>query len=349
MENKLVKHPATYTIFKPNVLIKGDESQLKGSELRIYEEILNANHKETPDKLTYQIPYSIVFTSKTNVTENKKRLSRGIQSRVVFLDKAFMKEAFNEDYDQGISLFPTVKYRDDHFEVEIHPTFKRILVLATDYGFTKGDIETIRTFKHDISHFFYFSARNRQVFRSKWTISIKEFKEELNIEGYNDIRNFKKRVIEPIYEDMKGTWMEFDKDCYLKKGKGNRIVGLEFKFKKGPKDEQDVPAGHHFRWEKTLMALQIEAQLIKKLRQMVKAGSETELEDGRVILWDSEYIYYSIEGATKEYKEILADKKRKQIKKKTGWFVNGLYTGQWLDYVEEQRQNTKDAVQAQLF
>lgn len=345
---KSINHPIHYTIFKPNILVKSDESQLKGGELKVYEEILNDNHKATPDKLTYRIHYDLVFDSKTNVTANRKRLSKSIQSKVVFLDKAFMKEYFNEDFDQGIALFPTVRYKSEFFEVDLHPIFKKILCM-TDLGFTKGDILTLRTFKHDISHSFYYVARNRQTFKAVWKISIEDFKKELNITGYNDIRNFKKRIIEPIYEDMKGTWMEFEKDPYVRGGKGNKILGLEFRFIKGPKDEKDVPIGSYFGWEKTLKALKVGELVIKKMRQYVKAGSVTNGTDGVEIEWDSEYIYYSIEGATNEFKAKEKDKKRIKVKDKAAWFVHGVMSGQWLDYVNDKKKQLNKTIQTQLF
>ena len=345
---KSINHPIHYTIFKPNILIKSDESQLKGAELKVYEEILNDNHKASIERLTYRIPYALVFDSKTNKTENRKRLSKSIQSKVVFLDKAFMKEYFNQNFDQGIALFPTVRYKDDFFEVDIHPIFKKILTM-TDLGFTKGDIATLRTFKHDVSHSFYYVARNRQTYKSLWKISIEDFKKELHIKGYNDIRNFKKRVIEPIYEDMKDTWMEFEEDPYVRGGKGNKILGLEFRFIKGPKDEKDVPIGKYFAWEKTLKALEIGDLAVKKIRQYVKAGSMTNGTDGIEIAWDSEYVYYSIEAATIEFKAKQTDKKRIKVRDKGAWFIHGLMNGKWLDYVNEKRKDINKSIQTQLF
>ncbi|UZR99994.1 replication initiation protein [Chondrinema litorale] len=336
MSEKLeLLHPATYTIFKPNALIKSDESQLKGAEWKVYEEILNDNHKVNSDKLVYSIPYSLIFESRENITRNKRALSKSIQSKVVFLDKEFMKTYFNKSYEQGITLFPTVRYKDNHFEVELHPTFKEILTM-TGLGFTKGDIHTVRGFNHDISHKFYYAARSRQVFRQIWKISIKDFKKELNIKGYNDMRNFKRRVMEPIYNDMKDTWLEFDPDCYVRgSGSGRKIIGLEFKFLRGPKDEQDVPVGLGYSWERTLQSLGINDIMIKKIRGYVNSNAETQTEDERIIKWSSDYVYYSIEAATQEYKSKVSNKNKSQVQNKAGWFINGLMiSGQWIDYVD---------------
>lgn len=341
-------HPVTYSIFKPNILVNGDESQLKGVEWRVYSEILNDNHKANPGRLVYRIPYHLVFEGSTNISRNRKSLQKSIQSKAVFLDRHFMKKYMQRDYEQGITLFPTVRYLKECFEVELHPDFKKILTM-TDLGFTKGDIMTVRGFKHDVSHAFYYQVRNIQSFKSIWVVSIDDFKKHLFIKGYDDVRNFKRRVIDPIYEDTVGTWVEFDKDVYVRGGRGNKIVGLEFRFVRGPKDEKDKPVGFHFDWEGPLKRLGCNDLWIKKIRSFVKSGRVSQAGDGGDIHWDSDYVVYSIEAAGIEYRQKNKDKHRVGVEDKPAWFAHGLVAGQWLAYANGKKEAALKASQPGLF
>ena len=343
-------HPVHYTIFKPNDLIHADESALQGAELRMYEEILNDNHRKYPDKLTYSISYDLIFTSDDNVTANRKRLSNSMQSKKIYLPREFNKKWFNVDAERGIVLIPTLTYdiKARCFIVELNKHFKKILTLMDgQLSFTKGDIKTLRSFKHDITHRWYWLAREKQQFRKVWEIDIDALREEMKITGYKDYRNFKRRVLNLIEEDTKGTFMEFTLG-EKRRGRGNAVKGLKFIFKHGPKDITDTPVGYEYRWERLLKAMEIGDLAIKDIRHKVKAQSLTTLEDGRQIVWDSDYIRYSIEAAKNEFHAKEKDKKREKVKNKAGWLLNGLHDGQWLEEVEQARKQDVNQVQGKI-
>lgn len=342
------RHPVHYGIFKPNPLVLADRSQLKGIEISVYNEILNHNHKQTPEILVYEIPYKVLWPEgNTNLARDKQRIREALQSKSIMLGKEFMQTYFNEQDEVSINPFPKVRYKKDSFEVTLYQDFKTILTMI-DLGFTKGDIETLRTLKHDISQIFYWLARHQQSFKRTWTISVEEFREKLYIQGYKDWRNFKRRILDAIQEDMKDTWIEFDLE-FVKKGQGGSIKDLIFKFKNGPEEEKDKPVGFEFRWEKDLKSLGIDERMIKQFRQYVKAKSETKTENGQLIIWDSTYIFESIKAAAHEFKQKEADPKRKKIANKAAWFVSGLMTGQWITEVMKERQAIVNATQQDLF
>ena len=342
-----VKHPIHYSIFKPNTLISSNETELKGAELKVYDEILNDNHPQTPDKLTYKIPYDLIFQDDSQLVRNSKMLANSMQKRNIWLDRDFVKKYFNQDYGEGFTPFPNIRFKDRHFEVTINETLKRILILTQNGGFTKGDIDTLRGFKHDCSHSFYWLARRAQAFSQVWEIDVDELKEKMFINGYNDWRNFKRHIIDKAKDDMKGTWMEFNYEP-IRVGRGGAVKRVKFFFKKGPKDEQDTPAGYGMKWEKDLLKIGVSEITIKKIRQHVKAKSETISKSGKTIFWCSEYIMYSIDGARKEWSKKEKTKEDK-VRNLGAWFTAGLLEGQWLDYVDKMTNKVYKEKQGSFF
>ena len=195
---KADKHPKMYTIFKPNELIKAKKLDMNLMEQRVYNEILNNNHKDNPDQLTYKVEYKFVFdiTDVDNRMHNIRRISRNLQRRIFYFDREFMMEHFGENADASMVPFPGILYRDDCFEVELYKDFKKILSMIHARGFTKGDIETLRSFTHEISNAFYWVIRQKQVFHNVWEVELEELKEMLGLAGkYEVYSNFKTKRI----------------------------------------------------------------------------------------------------------------------------------------------------------
>lgn len=343
-----MNHPIQYSIFKPNSLIQADRSELKGIEIKVYNEILNNNHSKTPEVLVYKIPYDLIsYDPQKNGARDRKRIGQALQSRSIYLDEEFVKQHLGERSARSIVPFPEIVYNKDHLEIHLSPKFKRILTIL-NLGFTKGDIETLRRFKHDISHKFYWVARQKQTFHQVWKISLEDFRTALFISGYTDWRNFKRNIIDAIQEDMQGTWMDFTID-FVRKGRGGAVKEFVFKFKKGPKDEKDEPVGLGFEWEWRLQKMGISDQVIKQFRQYVKVGSSHELPNGKVITWSSEYILFSGEVGKVQFDATKNDPKKKPIENLAAWFVSGLLEGRWLDEVEEKIREKNRAMQSELF
>lgn len=342
-----IKHPIQYSIFKPNNLINADRSELKGIEIAVYNEILNNNHKNTPDVLVYRVPYTLIsYDPSKNGARDRKRVGQALQSRSIYLDEQFVKDYLGETSPRSIAPFPEVVYNKDNLEIHLSPKFKRILTML-ELGFTKGDIETLRRFTHDVSHKFYWVARQKQTFKQVWKISVEDFREALFITGHADWRNFKRKVIENIQEDMRGSWVEFDIE-YVKKGRGGSVTDLIIKFRKGPDDEKDEPVGTSFNWEKTLLNMGVDERLIKQFRQSVRRGEQSESENGEVFTWDSMYIEFSIDAAREEFEAKRANANRRKVDNVPAWFVSGLIVGRWLKYVDAQRIEFMGSVQAKL-
>ena len=345
-----LKHPIHYTIFKPNKLIGADRSELQGLELAVYNLILNNNHKETPDLRVYKIMYKDAFPeNSTNLARDRKRIGDSLQKRSIYLDEKFVKDYFGEKYAMSLVPFPKVVYHKDHYEIHLEKTFKKVLTML-NLGFTKGDIDTLMMFKHDVSHTFYWVARQRQSFRSTWVISVKEFRELLHLKNkYKDWMNFRRRILEAIQEDMAGTWVEFEVQ-FIKKGKGGAVRELIFYFKNGPKEEKDQPIGTVYRWEEMLQRMKINDLTIKQIRGFVKAQTEMEIpSSNEKIIWDSQYIMYSAEKAREILNKKKANPKAKPVDNLAAWFLAGLMNGTWIEYVKAKKQEYIEENQAQLF
>jgi hypothetical protein len=341
------KHPIKYTIFLPNILINFARTELKGYEIGVYNEILNENHKEAPEQLTYKVPYENIYGRITkNIARDKKRIAKTLQGKSIYLDKKYMEAVYGEGSARTVVIFPEISYEDDHLEIHLHPKFKKLLTIF-DFGFTKGDIETLRKFKHDISHPFYWLARQKQSFQRNWVVSVEEFRDVLGISGYDDWRNFRKRIMNSIEDDMKGTWMEFDIQ-YKKKGKGGSVKEIEFNFKNGPIEEKNTPIGSE-KWEAMLQRMNINEQAIKTIRGCVNVGLEDILPDGRKIIWDVNYIVWSAEAAKVEFDKKAKNSNLKQIENLAAWFIEGIRKGYWLNYVEDKRKKLFKDTQGSLF
>ena len=344
MAKKKELHPSLYTIFNPNVLIRAKKDGLSITEINVYHEILNHNHKDNPGQLIYKVPFETVLHHDLdkNLARDRRRIAENLMNRKFYLAQEFMMEFLGIKKERYLIPFPTVDFDLENkksFEVHLNTNFKKVLTLL-DTGFTKGAIEDLREFKSKASKVFYWVARQKQTFKQVWKTTFEELKEEMDMsDQYPRWGNFLSRVLDPIHSEFKGTWMEFDLKLERKRNKVKYII---FIFKHGPKDIADKPAGMVFEWEKDLLGWGVNAERVKEIRQRVKVNQQSE-EYGFV--WGKEYVVYSLEGARNEYNKKLQNARKQKaekgkstismVKNTGGWIVNGLMTGQWFWYVRE--------------
>lgn len=345
MAKKTSKHPRLYTIFSPNELIKAKKFNMSFIEKRVYYEILNHNHVKTPDTIVYSIPYEKVLNPNDLITGNRrtnaKRIREGLMTRSFAFDSSFMKKHFGQDSDSYMIPFPQIDCYDDHFDVHLHKPFKTILTMV-GLGFTKGDIDALRGFKYEISDEFYWLIRQRQAWASSWEVELEELKERLGLEGsYTLYQNFRTKVLEKAKEDHKDEYTEFDYKP-IKKGRGGAVTAIVFYFKNGPKEEKDAPAGDDFIWEEKLLQLGVLPDKIKEIRQRVKVGQVA--DDG--LIWDSEYVRFSLEAFHIQLKDKKKNDKKTPIKNNGAYFYAGLISGFWKEYVNARKEKIKIETQS---
>lgn len=345
---KVNKHPQLYTIFKPNELIKAKKFNMNFIEKRVYYEILNHNHHSTPEETIYSIPYEYVLNPNDIKSGNRKinarRISQRLMKRIFYFDSSFMHKVFGDDAEGAMLPFPEINCYDDCFKVHVHHRFKKILTLI-GMGFTKGDMDTLRSFNHEITDEFYWLIRQRQTWGGTWEVPLGDLKEMVGLDGkYEVYQNFKTKVLDRVKEDCKGTWTEFDYKP-IRRGKGAPVHSIKFFFKNGPKQEKDAPAGEDFPWEEKLLALGVLPEKVKEIRNRVKVRQENAELD---FVWDSEYVLFSIEAVKVELKEKKKDSRRKQIANIPGYVYNGLITGQWVHYVQWRKEKIFNEVQKSL-
>ncbi|MEL6671254.1 MAG: replication initiation protein [Bacteroidota bacterium] len=344
------KHPVNYTVFQPNILINAN-TDMKLVETRLYTEILNYNHTAHPDQLVYKIPYEAVTmrTDKDAISRNAKReymkLTKRFQKRVFDLDAEFMREHFGEEYPASIVAFPTIRYQDTCFVIEINRYFKAILV-KLELGFTKGDIELLRTFIHTYSHRLYWMIRHYQwrPNTSSLRIGLNDLKASLGCEGkYERFQNFKTRVLEPIQEEFKGTWVEFNYEI-VRGGKGGAVKELVLKFNNDFEQTKKLKLGAAYDWEHILSSYGIASREIIRIRQWVIEGAE--IKGG--YRWNNYYVHAVIRLVRESIVRKSKNRHAKQIKNIGAYLYKMLVEGWLIEQVEEMRQAGAEPVTAQL-
>ena len=356
MSNKPKRHPVHYTVFQPNVLL-GANTDLKLAEIRLYTEILNFNHREEPERLVYQVPYEHITQMEDKDAISRKaaqefrRIAKTLQQRVFELDKDFMKQHFGEDYEISIIAFPVIRYKQGHFEFELNRYFKAILT-KLDLGFTKGDIELLRQFKHEASHRLYWLIRYHQWKYKAQSIEVDlpTLKEILGCEGqYERYQNFKVRILEPIKEELKGTWVEFDYEA-VKGGWGSAVQSIKFHFNNDIENEKSLKLGTAYDWEETLLKMGIVERDVVKIRHYVTQGQEVKPS----CPWDSFYIWACIRIAQDQIKQRNTNAKMEKIKNPASYLFAALTEGWWVEEVSElrkqelHRQQQNEKLQKQL-
>lgn len=89
MDNKDKKHPVHYTVFQPNILINAN-TDMRLAETRLYTEVLNFNHKDSPEQLIYKVPYEAI-----TLRTDKDAISRNAKREYMKLTKRFQKRVFD--------------------------------------------------------------------------------------------------------------------------------------------------------------------------------------------------------------------------------------------------------------
>ena len=348
--SSIKKHPIHYTVFQPNVLI-GANSDMKLMELRLYTELLSFNHNEEPEKLTYYIPYEAVTESvgrqaDKNLSRDYMRLTKMFQKRVFDLDREFMQEHFGERYPVSIVPFPRIRYHEKMFEISIEPYFKQILV-KLELGFTKGDIQILRGFKHTYSHRLYWIIRQNQWRQNRLTLDLDELKSLLGCENkYPRYNNFRKDVLEPVKEEFHGTWVEFDYEP-IRKGRGGAVRGLTLIFKDDLEQTKALKLGNVYNFEKLLASYRIHEREIRKIRQ--KVTMEEEVQPG--FIWTERYVLTVVELVKQTYQIKQRTKGANPIRKMGPYILKILNEGWYIDKVKDtwNRQEQMNKSQLDIF
>ena len=342
-----IRHPIHYTVFQPNVLI-GANSEMKLLELRIYTELLNFNHRENPNQLKYFIPYESITSSEgRDVSKNAKRefmrLTKQLQKRIFDLDEDFMQTHFGKNYPATLVAFPLITYEDNGFEINLEPHFKQILV-RLEIGFTKGDVDLLRTFRHTYSHRLYWIIRQNQWRESEITLEIDKLKEALGCAGkYKAFQNFKTKVLNPVKEEFRGTWVEFEYTL-VRRGRGGAVKAITLHFNNDLQQTLALKLGQVYKFEHILANYQLHAREIKKVRQKVALGEE--LRPGYA--WSEAYVNEVIELVKETYRIKNRTKGAEPIRKMGPYLLKVLTEGWYIDKVEARREAKLQTEKAQL-
>lgn len=346
------KHPIHYTVFHPNILI-GVNTELKLAEQRLYMEVLNFNHLAEPDRLDYEIPYEFITHSTDKKVIQKKahqeftRIAEVLQKRVFRLDKEFMQTHFNEKYAVTFNPFPVIKYKEKHFQVRLNEYLKAILV-KLETGFTKGDIELLRTFRSEYSFLMYWLIREQQWKQRGGALefTVEGLKKALGCEDQYEGRfnNFKARVLDVVYEEFKGTWVEFEYDI-VRGGKGGKAIqALRFHFKNDAQQERTIVAVAQYEWETELLRYGVQERDIWRIRDWVNTSAPLKDE----YIWDSFYVETCIKMAQEHYRSKKQQQKAKQIQNMANYIYAALVNGWWLPEIEFRRSELQKKSLAML-
>ena len=345
----IAKHPNNYTVFQPNLLI-GSNNELNVAEARVYTEVLNFNHREEPEKMEYAIPYESIthFMDKESIGKRAAtevlRITQSLQKRVFFLNKEIMQKHFDQKHPVSINPFPTIRYEDGSFHILLNPYFKGLL-LRLDLGFTKGDIDLLRGFKHEASHKLYWKIRSVQwkLKGNKLDIPIEELKESLGVSNQYEGRfdNFKTIILDPIRDEFKGTWVEFDYEL-IKGGKGGKVQRIIFTFRSDFELEKLLKLGYTYKWEESLSNFGLLERDVIKIRHNVTYKAE--VKPGHI--WDSFYVQSCIRIASQENAIKQNTKGRTKIKHIGSYLYKGMVDGWWVDQIAAMRP--KDVPQNQM-
>lgn len=349
---QIAKHPNNYTVFQPNLLI-GSNNELNVAEARVYTEVLSFNHREEPERMEYAIPYELIthFLEKELVAKRAssevQRITQSLQKRVFFLNKELMQKHFDEKHPVSINPFPTIRYEDGSFHITLNSYFKGLL-LRLDLGFTKGDIDLLRGFKHEASHKLYWKIRSVQwkLTGNKLEFSVDELKESLGVANQYEGRfdNFRKIVLDPIMEEFKGTWVEFDYEM-VKGGKGGKVQKIIFTFRSDFELEKLLKLGYTYKWEESLSNFGLLERDIVKIRHNVTYKAE--IKPGYI--WDSFYIQSCIRIAQQENAIKQNTKGRTKIKHIGSYLYKGMVDGWWVEQVELMRPRAVPQNQISIF
>jgi plasmid replication initiation protein len=343
----LNKDPSLYTVWMPILFLDvkwGKTPEL--AEEKTYIEILGYNHVSEPDRLAYEIPYQYILPENTFKNRHVKsfamELKESLHHLTFFFDEKKMAKVFPEltdvDHLRSIGVFITIDYYPSHFIVHLHPDFKRVLLKSFATGFTKGDIDFIRSTKCKYSPRFYFRVRYWQYRSQKREVFIDELRSMLEIEPhvYQDVRNLRRKVLDVIQEEFKNTFVEFTYEA-IKEGHGSKVLGFMIHLKNGANSVQDVEVGKGYSWESIMKQYGVYPEKILRFRNLVR---DQVIHNN--IVWDNDYIAYSIEAFQEEIKSKKKNLKLKQVKSPAAYLVEGLENGFWLSSVIKRKNEMEE-------
>jgi plasmid replication initiation protein len=347
MKENRKKHPIHYTVFHPNVLI-GVNTELKLSEQRLYMEILNFNHQAEPGRLDYEIPYEFITHSTDKKVIQKKahqeftRIAEELQKRVFRLDKEFMLTHFNEKYAVTINPFPVIKYKEKHFQVRLNEYLK-VILMKLELGFTKGDIELLRTFRSEYSYLMYWLIRREQWKHKAGALefTLEELKKELGCTDQYEGRfnNFKARVLDVVQEEFANTWVEFEYEI-VRGGKGGKAIqSIIFRFGNDFQQEQKLALDKkQFAWEDDLLKIGIAEKDVLRFRDYAANREPLKVGGGH---WDGFYVASCIAIARENYRNKRLNLQAKKIANLANYLFAGLVQGWWYQEVEFRRSQIR--------
>lgn len=347
------KHPSMYEMFFPNPLItsrvslkddEGGDSEDKPAPLTVNEQKLLAMVAWTignspTDTKYYSIRYDDVVNRNTLLGGNRKAIIKSLRDtlhkRYIKLEKKY-DHLFTDIAVHGnasINLFITIVDEKTSFKLQLHPVLQEAFKQILSVGFTRSDVESIRTLTTSPSLILYYEIRKWQSMRKNYQISLDELKHKLYLtDKYPDWSDFDKRVLKKSKEEHENLWTSFDYEPV--KEKKNKVNAVLFKFKNGPQEEKDLPAGSGFKWEKTLKAYGIFENDIKQFRNYVNAGTKHHLG----FVWDEDYILFTMEKFRLVLSGNAKDPRIKKIKSPKGYLYKSLMNGWWIQYVSERKQ-----------
>lgn len=352
----MMRHPVNYDTILPNFfitahsgmqVIEGKEKlnkviPLTVSEQKMLHSVIHANGlAEDPAKLDYEIPYDKVFSKgylrSNSLKDVVAKIADALQRRVFFLDGPTARILFPEDGEDlraaTLTMFSHIRYYKDHFKVSLQPKYKEALGLFHAMGYTKGDYETLMSFKHQASFPMYWRVRLFQRTSKEKVVTLAELREMLYTgDAYPKWPEFERNILAKVKKDMEKTYPAFE---YEPVRSGKSVVAVHLKFERGPAEERDLPVGMGYRFERTLSDYGVSDVCVLKVRNWVKANQTSPLG----FVWQEDYVSLSLEAFRMAYKKKVSNRAAKQIERPGAYIYSGLVEGRWLNHVVEARKS----------
>jgi hypothetical protein len=344
--NKVEKHPSLNKLLYPNPLlnskpVKEDKklAPFTVSEHRLMAMLIYEVLQNPDDTKYYHIKYSDIFKENTLRGGTGKKLlntlRHSLHYRYIVLDKKYAKKFIRDTEVNGEASFvpfTTMVADRGFFKVVVHETFKEIIRSRFDSGYTKLDLDMIKSFTSSYSHLIYPFVRIQQAKARVWEEEMDSFREIMMVQDkYLDHKDLRKNVLEKMYSDFKGTYSEFNYEYVII---GKKITRVRFTFKNGPLEEKSLPVGSVFKWEVTLKKFGLYDATIIEIRHRVKAREKHKLG----FEWDEDYVVFSVEAFIEEIKTKKRNTNRKQMVSPANYLHRGLMEGWWIQEVSEKKE-----------
>lgn len=337
-------HPSTYDLRSPNVLLDADV-KFSDVENKIYTSVFRHKHdKRTHDVLEYAIPLKDFTDDFRNIRRTLKKLQEELNGRSLQLTKEQSlkikginaTEAFAPITNIREADLETEQYNERTLVFTINRTLKDILVEATEsrLPYTRGEYELLKTLPGVNVHKLYWYIRSQQHRRKSFSQPLEVIKRYIGLsEKYTEWRAFRRRVLEPARDLLKGTWAEFD---YEPVKKGNKVVGLQVYLKNGPEEEKNVPIGSKYVYEQYLVESGCSEGFILNLRNKIDQEFEVvHIDNNQLSTKMCEgYIDHSFKHVARKYKKLGKDGMAPYLNKA---ILGGIYVESYLQWVEKEK------------